>query len=148
MSNEQRFFISQKQYLIYHTFWFSEDVALFLACLSALETGYGTSDAFRLHCNLFGMSNAVVRPSCGRVLTGKPYADFATEYDSICDFVVWCAWQNFRHKTLHNLDLFLDAMKRTEYNPRVNYYPTIINIYNEYLSSDKELSLKCKPLSY
>lgn len=148
MDIQQKLYISRVMSLLKNTGWFSEDVALFLASLSALETGYGTSYACRTHCNLFGMSPAVVRPTCGIKLIGKDYAGFDSELDSVSDFVVWCAWNDIGQKSLHDVDLFLTAMSNTGYNPRASYYPTIVKIYNEYLSSNLELSSKYKPLSY
>lgn len=148
MNSEQKSYISNTLFLLKNTGWFSEDVALFLACLSALETGYGTSVAYLTYSNLFGMSHAVVRPTCGVKLAGKDYAGFECELDCVSDFAVWCAWNGIRQKSLHDADLFLTAMSNTGYNPRKSYYPTIVKIYNEYLSSDKELSSKYKPLSY
>lgn len=148
MNTEQKSYISNKLFFLEQSGWFSEDVALFLACLSALETGYGTSEAYRTYYNLFGMSHAVLRPTCGVNLPGKDYAGFDCELDSVSDFVVWCAWNGIGQKSLHDVDLFLTAMSNTGYNPRKSYYPTIVKIYNEYLSSKFELSSKYKPLSY
>ncbi|MBO7734947.1 MAG: glucosaminidase domain-containing protein [Methanobrevibacter sp.] len=117
----------------------SYDVTLFIACQSALETNYGTSDLCRLFKNYFGMRNPMSRPSTSKVWGNCQFewANFNSCYSSIVDYFLCVAYRKPLAKELENLDLFKYFIKNW-YCPEKDYIEKVSNIMSNFKSYKDE----------
>lgn len=109
----------------------SNEVAFFVACQSALETGYGTSSLFQCNLNLFGMRKVNRRVSTSYFFhSGHQLYDSCDE--SFIDYMLWLQMAGFVGADLFSLDKFCDKMRKSNYNPSIKYVDTILTIYKTY----------------
>lgn len=109
----------------------TDDVCLWIACQSALETRYGTSNIFRNNNNLFGMKYPTKRPTCA-ICESKKHSLYQTPMSSIIDYLLWLSWSHINLYELSGLDNFLPAFKRTAYNSSDVYVDTVNKIFAKY----------------
>lgn len=116
----------------------SEDIAIFIACLSALETSYGLSLVYKENHNLFGMKLPKVRLSCA-IGENRGHAKYSSDMASICDFFYWLQFNGFNQNHLKGkFDSFVKKFRTTSYNPSYSYTDTILKIMSNFNSNNNE----------
>lgn len=109
----------------------SFDVALFIACQAALETGFFQSKIYCENHNYFGMKF----PSKRITTAYKEFRGHACYYSyqsCIVDYFIWCQMNGFGQSTLKKLDDFILKLQSSNYCPSSSYVQTIISIFNKY----------------
>lgn len=109
----------------------SFDVALFIACQSALETSWFQSKICVENHNLFGMK----MPSKRVTTAYKEHRGHACYYSyehGIIDYLLWCQMVGIGQVALRKLDQFILKLAESNYCPRPTYVQTIISIFNKY----------------
>lgn len=134
MNNNERFAFLEcvKDYFL-DLRLFSLDVARFIACQSALESAFGSSDLAFYNRNYFGMK--VPRKRINHV-AGKNlgHASYYSKFDCFDDYVLWLAYNQFSNDELQNLDKFKAHLAKSGYCPASDYVQRIENLYQQYYS--------------
>lgn len=105
-------------------------ISLFIACQSALETGFGSSSLALDQSNFFGMKTPRVR-----LTTNIGTGSFAvyTDFDNSClDYLLWLSWNRFAPKHLDTVFNFKTKLRNCGYCPDLGYYDRIQTIYDKF----------------
>lgn len=111
--------------------FFTNDVCVWVACQSALETGYGTSAIFQENHNLFGMKKPNVRPTYATGVN-RGHAVYNNHAASFLDYVLLLTYQKVSRNDCKDINNFALFIERIGYCPSSRYTKTINSIFNEY----------------
>lgn len=112
----------------------SEDIAIFIACLSALETCYGKSVICLENNNYFGMKFPHDRLSTA-IKESRGHAFYPSRLSSLCDFFYWLQYHSFSQNTLScALDSFIRRFRVCHYNESPSYVSSILTIMSNFKS--------------
>lgn len=109
----------------------SVEVAGFMACQCALETGYGSSDFYKNQLNYFGMRY----PRNRITLADGSYhghCNFSSYHDSFYDYLLWLQMRGFNRYDFLDINRFSAKLRTSGYNPSDKYVDTILSIYKMY----------------
>lgn len=129
----------QKEYIqefyVRYTDWFpvdfSADVKLWIACQSALETGYGKSAIYLENNNLFGMKMPKLRPTYA-VSINRGHACYKHHMDSLLDYLALLFFNRITKKDYASIENFERFITKIGYCPSVTYTKTINKILHNY----------------
>lgn len=110
---------------------YNSDVAFFIACQSALESNFGTSDIAKKNHNLFGMKMPISRYTLA-IKDVSNFAYYAVEVDSILDYLVWLFWNKPSSSNLSSVGSFASFLNDKGYCPEKDYIDKIISIYSQF----------------
>lgn len=130
MDSKQKYVEDLVLYMGTLGFHVSFEVSRFIACVSALETGYGTSELFKRH-NLFGMRvpKSRICLNCGSY---KGHCTYLSRFESVFDFFLWLQCMRFNKYDLVDLTSFIAKFKSSGFNPSDKYVSTVLDIYRKY----------------
>lgn len=115
---------------------FDFEVVTFIACQSALETSYGTSEVFKINRNYFGMRFPKVRPTLSS-RQNLNHAWYRCFHCSFIDYYYWCIWNHFPDRCFSNLSEFVAYLELSSFNPSKTYCKTILSIVESYKNFEK-----------
>lgn len=134
-------FIKEIQSFIIERFIFvNPDIALFIACQSALESSYCRSTIAIENHNIMGMKKPSIRLStCIGVNRG--HAVFPNKHSCVCDFFYWLQYHGFTQKHLSgDLEQYVRKFRPLGYCPSSDYVNKIYSIYQSFKNYQNEHS--------
>lgn len=112
------------------------EVAKWIACLSGLESFFGTSQiAFDCH-NFIGMKFPHTRLSTA-LGERRDHAYYSSFESCICDFFYWCQYAGMNQNHFQTLNGFIRKFRTTKYNPNPEYCNRISNLKIQYYGETK-----------
>ena len=109
----------------------SPEVAKWIACLSGLESFFGTSQIASDCKNFFGMKLPNVRISTA-LGERRGHAYYSSFESSVFDFFYWCQYAGMIQGDFKTLDGFICKFRLTKYNPNSEYCGRISNLKEQY----------------
>ena len=109
----------------------SPEVAEWIACLSGLESSFGTS-AIAIDCNNYiGMKYPRVRLSTA-IDERRGHAYYSSFESCVCDFFYWCMYAGMNQSHFLSLEGFLRKFRAAKYNPNPEYCNRVNLIKDQY----------------
>lgn len=124
-------FLENWRQFVEYTFNTSEEVAKFITCQFALESNFGASDIYQQNNNICGMKLPKYRITCAQS-SRRSHAYYICVEDSIWDYFIWLCYYGFSQKHLHDLDGFIEQMRKCPYCPAPDYVDRILNLKSQY----------------
>lgn len=148
--------IDEKQYewILFVAFYLKDyniksEVAIFMACQFALESGYGSSHLAKDYHNITGMRVCYLRPSNQINYHDEKKTNFGQyrkNTDCLDDFMLWLSYQRCHPSCYSDIASYSALLIRTKYceekgkyiNPETSeYIKRIKSIYNQFLNYGK-----------
>lgn len=111
---------------------FSDDVALYIGCQSALESFYGKSRRALDSNNVFGMKIPRKRLSIADCSGADGFSKYACFLDSVLDYLYWLCYNHVSKQELNDVSSFSKFLVRKNYGPDAVYINRINRIYENY----------------
>lgn len=119
-----------------HFKFVSPEVAEWIACLSGLESAFGTSYIAEVCNNFIGMKFPKVRISTA-LSERLEHAYYSSFESCICDFFFWCQFVGMRPSDFKTLDAFIRKFRATKYNLNPEYINCISNLKEHYYGKNQ-----------
>lgn len=110
----------------------SIEVAEFIACQSAVESGYGTSTLALEDSNIFGMKMPNLRLTSAFDKNVNGFAVYDDIYLSIIDYLLWLSYNHVSRKSLRDVKSFSGFLVHHHYCDSDGYIPAIQACYDSY----------------
>lgn len=144
----------QRDFILHTSFYLKaynipEEVAQFMACQFALESGYGSSALAQDYNNITGMRVCYMRPSNQLNYHDEKktsFGQYLSKTECLDDFVLWLSYQRCNRSDYTSIKSYCALLIRTKYceekgrsiNPETSeYIKRIKSIYNQFLNYGK-----------
>lgn len=120
-----------KDFILERFKFVSEPVAQYIACLSGLESFFGTSQ-IAYDCNNFiGMKFPHTRLSTA-LGERRDHAYYSSFESCISDFFYWCQYAGMTQAHFKTVSGFVRKFRTTKYNPNPEYCNRIMSLKTQY----------------